>query len=179
MTKTRIAAAVAASLLLIAVAGSPAQAQSWDRTDRAGDGPAGGDIRKLTIANRSATVRMIVEFANLVPKKAGSDFFVIDTERADGYDYILYTHWTKSGVKRHLIRAVPFSDSDAHGIACPELTVNWRTGTDRIVANIPQSCLHRPTPYVRGGFYSIDKAATDDDWAPGKYATYGPWLNVA
>jgi cyclophilin family peptidyl-prolyl cis-trans isomerase len=171
------AAAAACALLSLGLA-APARAQTWDRDDRAGDGPVGGDIRHLTVANKTATVRVVVGLARLMPKKTGSDFFVIDTERADGYDYLLYTHWTKAGVKRHLIRAVPFSDSDAHSIACPDLKVNWRTATDRIVAVIPQSCLRRPTPYVRAGFYSIDKGSTDDDWVPGQYATFGPWLNV-
>jgi hypothetical protein len=174
----RSAAATTACALLTLGLAATAHAETWDRDDRAGDGPFGGDIRHLTIANHSAKVRIVVEFANLVPKKTGSDFFVVDTERADGYDYLLYTHWTKAGVKRHLIRAVPFSESDAHTIACPDLQVNWRTATDTIVAVIPQSCLRRPTPYVRAGFYSINKRSSDDDWAPGQYATFGPWLNV-
>jgi hypothetical protein len=173
----RIAVMAGCVLLTVGLA-APAHAQTWDRSDRAGDGPSGGDIRHLAVANKTGSVRIVVSFARLAPKHAGRDFFVVDTERADGYDYILYTRWTSAGVKRHLIRAVPFSESDAHTIACPDLKVNWRTATDRIVAVIPQGCLRRPTPFVRAGFYAIDKASTGDDWAPGRYATFGPWINV-
>jgi hypothetical protein len=163
---------------LIIAAASPADAQRWGRSDRVGDGPTGGDISHLKIANRTASVRIVVRFDDLVARETGRDFFVVDTQREDGFDYILYTRWTRDGVRSRLIRAVPFSESDAHRIACPNLDLRWRPSRDRIDVRIPQPCLRRPTPLVRAGFYSVDRQVTDDDWAPGQYATYGPWLDI-
>jgi hypothetical protein len=178
MASTRLLAAAAASAALVLTAATPADAERWDRSDRVGDGPNGGDISHLTVANRVAAVHIDVDFDNLIAHKSGRDFFVIDTQRKDGYDYILYTRWRSDGAKSRMIRAVPFSESDAHTVRCPDLAVHWRPKKDRIDVNIPQECLNRPTPLIRAGFYSTDKKPTADDWAPRQYATYGPWLDV-
>jgi hypothetical protein len=172
----RIGILLVSLIVLTGLSALPASAHQWVHRDQRGDGFTGGDIVRLKATNRTATVSVRVQFADLIRRNIKYSFLVIDTQRHDGTDYILYTRWTSNGYRNKLIRAIPFSDGSVTTIACPQLDVDWKLSLERIVLHVPQSCLSRPTELVRVGYYS--QSRTDYDWAPGRYASYGRWIGL-
>jgi hypothetical protein len=171
--------ALVLAIVFIVVGALPAAAERSSRADPHSDGFVGGEITRLSASNRTAEVSVRVKFKNLIRRDMGaSSFAVIDTHRRDNTDYMIFTRWNGSRYVNRLLRTVPFSDAGADKIRCPRMSIQWQLRKDRILMHVPQACLKRPSQGVRVGFYSNGRGGSHDDWAPGRYATYGEWLSI-
>ena len=173
----RITIAMFTATALVLLTSLPASAERWSRQDSRSDGYVGGNISRLTAANRKDHVTIKVHFSDLIRRKARYNAAVIRTHRQQKSDYILYTHWNGRRYVNHLIRGTWASDAPAGTVACPNKRVHWEPLHDRILIQLPQQCLRRPTPGISIGFYTANRRA--GDWAPGRYANMGPWLALS
>jgi hypothetical protein len=157
--------------------GTPAFGESWNRQDPRNDGFRGGEIIRLDAANGPEAVHVRAKFANLDRGKVRDTILVIDTHRRDGQDYMVFSRWTGSEVRRSLYRTVPYSDANARKIPCPRMEAHWRTSSDVMTFRMPQNCLTRPSGPVRVGFHAQGrKPGYGSDWAPGRFLHYSSWL---
>ena len=158
-----------------------ASAQHWSRSDSSTDGFRGGEHTRLSASNRSSGVYLQVKFKDLIRREMGHDFAVIDTQRRDGQDFMVWTRWDGTRYVNQLLRTFPYTDASAKRIRCSDMSVHWQRRRDKITIRVPQHCLKRPTDRVRVGFYSAQKhfaVGSSDDWAPRQYTRYGRWLSM-
>jgi len=167
-----------AATLVVATA-APASAEHWSRTDRVGDGFAGGDIRRLTAVNGDGGedgLMVNVRVARLDGHQIKRAVLMIDTNRRDGTDYMVISRRTGQGRQLVLKRAELFSDDPGVRVPCRVMHTKWSPREDKIWIRIPRSCLSAPSETLRVGYTT--ESGHDSDWAPGAHGTFGRWLTT-